>query len=399
MRIQFGFIYFFLLMVGAGQSIVFAIFPALSRELMMTELQAGLVISAAAFISFAVSPFWGRRVDKAGSKSSLIQGVAGYGLFNMAFAGVLWMAIDTTMSVVAVFLLLVLTRCMFAFFTSAILPAAQTYLITHTSAEERPAKMAMIGMMFGLGMILGPAAGSALVSVGILAPIVLSALIMLLPLPFAVRQLHEVPVTQKQQSGGAEKLRFRDARIRPYFLLMLTVYAIFSAIQQTIAFSLQDLLSFDAVATAQWVGIAFMVCAVASVICQGVIIQKWQFSGQQLITIGLVSILISLTVFIAGQGLVAVMIAFAALGVGFGFVYPGIVSKASLSVTGQLQGQVTGALQAAMSLGFIVGPLIGAGLYAEIGQWVYGVLLCLLVSTSLYVWFNRTNREETEALV
>ncbi len=116
MRNGFGYIYFFILMVGAGQSIVFAIFPALARELMMTELQAGLVISAAAFISFISSPYWGRRVDKAGSKQSLVLGVAGYAIFNIAFASVLWAAIDFEVSVVTVFLLLVVTRGLFAFF-------------------------------------------------------------------------------------------------------------------------------------------------------------------------------------------------------------------------------------------------------------------------------------------
>ncbi len=131
------------------------------------------------------------------------------------------------------------------------MPAAQTYLIAHTTAEERPAKMAMIGMMFGVGMIIGPAAGSAMVSAGILVPIVFSALIMLLPLPFVVNKLKGTP-SQNRQSGPVEKLRFTDSKIRPYFILMITVYAIFSAIQQTIAFSIQDLLSLDAVSTAQW---------------------------------------------------------------------------------------------------------------------------------------------------
>ena len=390
MRNKFGFIYFFLLMVGAGQSIVFAIFPALAREMMMTELQTGLVISAAAFVSFISSPFWGRRVDKAGSKQSLVLGVAGYAIFNMAFAYVLWAAIDSEISVITIFFLLVLTRCLFAFFTAAIMPAAQTYLITHTSAEERPAKMAMIGMMFGLGMIIGPAAGSAMVSAGILVPIVFSALIMLLPLPFAARQIQGTP-PQQRQPGPIEKLRFTDIKIRSYFVLMVTVYAIFSAIQQTIAFSLQDLLAFDAVTTAQWVGIAFMICAITSVVCQGVVIQKWTFSGSQLITIGLSSILVALAIFFLAKGLVGVMVAFAVLGVGFGFAYPGIISQASLAFSAQFQGQVTAALQAAMSLGFIAGPLIGAGLYAEIGTWVYSVLILLLVIALIYVRFSREN--------
>lgn len=393
MRNGFGYIYFFILMVGAGQSIVFAIFPALARELMMTELQAGLVISAAAFISFISSPYWGRRVDKAGSKQSLVLGVAGYAIFNIAFACVLWAAIDFEVSVVTVFLLLVVTRGLFAFFTAAIMPAAQTYLIAHTTAEERPAKMAMIGMMFGVGMIIGPAAGSAMVSAGILVPIVFSALIMLLPLPLVVNKLKGTP-SQKRQSGPVEKLRFTDSKIRPYFILMITVYAIFSAIQQTIAFSIQDLLSLDAVSTAQWVGIAFMICAIASVICQGVIIQKWTFSGSQLITTGLCSIFISLVIFFLAQGIIGMMVAFAVLGVGFGFAYPGIISKASLSFSAQFQGQVTAALQAAMSLGFIAGPLIGAGFYAEIGNWIYGVLLLCLISAALNLWYSKENAVE-----
>ncbi|WP_276203183.1 MFS transporter [Photobacterium aquae] len=365
----------------------------MARELMMAEWQAGMVISAAAFVSFVASPLWGRRVDKTGSKQSLILGVAGYAIFNMAFAFVLWLATGSTMPVIAVFMLLVLTRCLFAFFSAAIMPAAQTHLISQTTAEERPAKLAMIGMMFGLGMIIGPAVGSAMVSAGILVPIVFSALIMLLPLPFAVGRIVDVKF-QPNQSGNRDTLRFNDVRMRPFIVLMVVIYAIFSAIQQTIAFSLQDLLSFDAVKTAQWVGIAFMISAVTSVVCQGGVIQKWRFTGSQMIAVGLSALLLALAIFFFATNLVSVMMAFAILGVGLGFAYPGVISKASLAFPSQLQGQVTATLQAAMSLGFIIGPLMGAGLYAEIGIWVYSVLLLFLVIALVYLMLNRDSTVE-----
>lgn len=387
-RKNFIYIYFFVLMVGAGQSIVFAIFPPLARDLSITEFQVGLIISSAAFISFLSSMFWGRSVDHSGSKSVLIAGVIGYALFNIFFAGILWYALVVPLNLLVMIALLLITRCLFAIFSAAIMPAAQTYLINNTTSEERPSKMAMIGMMFGLGMILGPAGASAIVSWGILLPLILSSLIMLLPLPFSINAIqNNIPTIQKSKPIQ-EKIQFFDKRLRTSAVLMCVIFIIFSAIQQTIGFFIQDINQISTIETAKWVSLAFTISAITSVICQGVIIQRWKPSSKMMINFGVVALLLTLSILFLSSGIIMVFIAFVFFGISNGFVYPGIISQASQRCGLHIQGQVTAILQAAMSLGFIAGPLIGSGLYPYIKNQLYLVLLCLLIVCLLYVYLN-----------
>lgn len=382
----FNSIYFFILMVGAGQSIVFAIFPPLARDLTITELQTGLIISSAALISFLSSTYWGRKVDQSGSKRVLITGVIGYAGFNLLFAAILWCALVSNIHVLVTIILLLLTRCLFAIFTAAIMPSAQTYIINYTTLEERPAKMAIVGMMFSLGMILGPAIASVIIPLGILIPLIISSIVMLLPLPIAIKAITQNSHSNLTTKPQHEKLSLFDNRLRTSVVLMGVAFILFSSTQQTIAFFIQDSQQITTIETAKWVSIAFTLSAISAVISQGVIIQRWKPMSNTMIYLGVVALLLSLTLLFIATNIYLILVAFVFFGVANGFIYPGIISHASQRCGANIQGQVTAILQAAMSLGFIAGPLIGSGLYPYLHNQLYLMLSGILVICVFYTF-------------
>lgn len=385
---NFNVIYFFILMVGAAQSIIFAIFPPLARDLTITEFQTGLIISAAALISFLSSTFWGRKVDQSGSKNVLITGVIGYALFNLLFAAILWCALVSHFNVLITIILLLITRCLFAIFSSAIMPAAQTYIINHTTLNERPSKMAIVGMMFGLGMILGPAIASMIIPWGILIPLIISSIIMLLPLPVLVKSISQNHHSVSKNKPQSVKLNLLDKRLRTSIMLMCVAFIVFSSTQQTIAFYIQDNHQISTIETAKWVSIAFSVSAISSVISQGIIIQRWKPSANTMINIGIIALLLMLMLLFIFSNIYIIFIAFVFFGIANGFIYPGIISHGSQRCEANVQGQVTAILQAAMSLGFIAGPLIGSGLYSYLHNQLYLMLLGILIMCVLYTFIK-----------
>lgn len=63
-----------------SQFIFLPVLPPLSRELGLSELQAGLLIMVAALMVVVASPLWGRVSDAWGRKTVLLGGVVGVAL-------------------------------------------------------------------------------------------------------------------------------------------------------------------------------------------------------------------------------------------------------------------------------------------------------------------------------
>ena len=101
-------LYLAMLSVGMGQTVIYAVMPALGRELGLDTIQLWLPffeqswqpgklaitsLSAMTALVFAlVAPYWGRRSDSLGRKSVILIGLRGYTfgtlLFNVvAYAG------------------------------------------------------------------------------------------------------------------------------------------------------------------------------------------------------------------------------------------------------------------------------------------------------------------------
>jgi DHA1 family tetracycline resistance protein-like MFS transporter len=145
----------FIDLVGFG--IVLPLLPNYAEENFQPDFTAkgliiGCIIASFSLMQFLFAPAWGRLSDRIGRRPVMLisnLGAAGsYALFAIASGmggttGLLW----------------ILASRIFAGICGANLSVASAYIADITPPEKRSARMALIGIAFGLGFIFGPAIG------------------------------------------------------------------------------------------------------------------------------------------------------------------------------------------------------------------------------------------------
>ncbi len=134
----------FIDLVGFG--IVIPLLPFYATQFGAHGLKFGMLIGAFSLMQFLATAWLGRLSDRVGRRpillTTMVLNASGYLLFAFAPSyGVLLFA------------------RLVSGFAGGNISAAQAYVADITTAEDRSKGMGMIGMAFGLGMILGPAIG------------------------------------------------------------------------------------------------------------------------------------------------------------------------------------------------------------------------------------------------
>lgn len=387
-----GYIFFGLLVAYTGFTSVNPVFGPLARELGLSEVQAGLIISLAALMLALFSPFWGRRSERVGRKPVLVTGMVGFSVGFALFAGVAQLGLGAALAFPALLTLLVLTRALLGIFFAATPTSAQAYIADTTSRENRSAGMAVIGAASGIGLILGPALAGLLAGFGLLAPFyaasvlgLLAALVVWLGLPTVKKPPR--PETLPQLSPF-------DARVWPFLLVGLVGYVCLVASQVTSGFLFLDRLQVGPERTAQLVGAALFVAGLAVVLTQALVrILKW--FPLTLIRLGVPLTLTSFLALTFAATFPLLVTAFALLGLGFGFLYPGFISGATLAVSDHEQGAVAGLTGLVTGVGAMIGPLFGTVLY-QVGMTVpYVASAGLLLLLTVFVFVHPRLRQLT----
>ena len=136
-----------------GFGIIIPLLPTLSDKLNIHGYWLGLLVASYALAQFVSAPILGNLSDRYGRKPILIISKAGtvIAYIMFAFAGN--------------FPILLLSRLIDGF-TGGNITAARAYISDITTKENRSRGMAIIGISFGLGFILGPALGGIFYSIG-----------------------------------------------------------------------------------------------------------------------------------------------------------------------------------------------------------------------------------------
>ena len=131
----------------------------------------GVVSFAFAIASFIGAPVLGALSDRYGRRPVLLLGFCGLGLnfFATALATELWMLIAVRLLGGAM---------------QANAAVANAYVADITAPEDRARRFGMLGAMFGLGFILGPATGGALGAIDIHLPFFVAGVLSMLNLAY-----------------------------------------------------------------------------------------------------------------------------------------------------------------------------------------------------------------------
>ncbi len=370
-------------LIGRLAAFLEGLAPVHNSAFVTAVLFGGVLGSIYSFLQFIAAPLWGRLSDRVGRRRVLLFTVGG-----TALSYLLWVFSGS-------FLLLVLARALGGIMAGNI-AVATAAVADVTSGRERTRAMALVGVAFGLGFVIGPAIGGLATFVDFtrvypgasalgINPFSFPALcaLFLATANFLWVLLHfRETLPASGESGGAVRADPRligsvanpAARLacRVYFVLMLA----FAGMEFTLTFLAVERLFYhppDMIWMFLFIG--FMLA-----LAQGFIVRRFvrrtgeipmAMAGMLLSFLGLVALASSHepVPFYTGLGLLAV---------GIGLTSPTLSSLVSLYSGKGEQGRHLGAFRAYGALARAVGPFLAAVLF-----WQFGSTLAYLAAAGV----------------
>jgi MFS family permease len=380
---------FSLIAVGMGQTVLFAILAPLGREIGLSVMQIGAIISASSITVFMCTPIWGRASDRWGRKRVILIGLFGYTLGTVVFAAVFKSALMGLMPPTIAFIALVVSRMGHASVMSATMPASSAYMADITDVATRTKGMGAIGAANNLGAILGPALGGGLAVFSLLTPLWFAAGITLITAIVVLIYLPDVP--KQEFTRVPAKMRRTDPRILPFMIVGVLMFMGFAIVQQTMAFRFQDVLSLTAVETARTFGLGMMFSAAASLFSQAVLVQRMDIRPFNLLRMAMPLLILAFLIMAVADSRNYLLGAMTLLGLGMGLAGPGFMAGASLAVGPEEQGAVAGVASSCGPLGFTIGPIVGTALYSIEPVYPYIFTLIVYLPLMIFVLWHKDN--------
>lgn len=243
-KIRLGLVFLVMWMDVIGMSLFFPVTPYIVRQYSPDALMVTLVSVFYAAAQFIAAPILGKLSDRWGRRPvllvSLLGSAAGYALFGLSAS--LWM--------------LFLSRVVNGL-AGGNMSTASAYIADISLPEERAKNFTLIGLAWGVGLIAGPALGTALAQWSLMAPAFFAAGFMLLS---AALGFFLLPESLPREARTAGKLRFSELNPlksiwnmlrKPALGRLLVVLALFNLGFNGIG-SIQSLYLIDKFAAKSW---------------------------------------------------------------------------------------------------------------------------------------------------
>jgi MFS transporter, DHA1 family, tetracycline resistance protein len=392
------FLIVFIDMLGFG--LILPLLPFYAQKYGATPFIVGLLVASYAAAQLIAAPILGRLSDRYGRRPVLLVSLAGtfVGFIVLALAEPLGKLIANGVLVhvlpagiialqnAAIIGVLFVSRIVDGL-TGGNTTVAQAYITDVTDGKNRAKGLGMVGAAFGLGFILGPAAGGFLSRWGFAVPAVAAAGLAFLNMLSVFIWLPEslTPVRRAQLMGQVRpSFSFRalwTALTRPRVGPLLHIrffFGLASATFQTI-FALwgQARLGLHAQAT----GYVLAYVGVLVVLVQGVFIGRLtaRFSETQLILWGSMLMAVSLAAWAVVPNLAWLLIVLIPLSLATGVLNTIISSALSKAVYPEEVGGTLGLATSAESLSRVIAPVIAGVLLGSVGVWAPGVVAAFIM--------------------
>jgi len=394
---QFRLLFFCLLVIGAGNSMLLAVAPPLVRELRLPDSSVGWIFSLSALLWVVMSPGWGRLSDRIGRKPVAALGLGAYAV-SMALFGLVVMLGQAGVIVGAwLFIWLMLARAIFGAFGSASSPAAQAYIADRTTRMERTEQLAALTAAFAMGQAFGPAICAALAAkFGLVFPIWLIALLAAVASFMVWRYLPEntPPKTERPRGEWRESMKLiTDKRLSAFLIYGFALSVVAGVTVQVFGLFTMDRLGASGESGAELTAAGFMVNALALLATQMAILPRLKLGSRGLMAWGAGLLAVGVGVQIIADTLAALLVSQAVQGLGAGLARPGFAGGASVAVKPEEQGSAAGLVVAANGAGFVFSPLIGGVVYETVGMNApLIIMLVLLVGMAIFALRSRRLR-------
>jgi MFS family permease len=405
---EFTLLFVVMLVIGAGNTALQSVMPAIGRSLDIPDSAIALAFSVSALVWVIAAPVWARRSDRTGRRRMVLTGVAGFSVSVLLCGLFLTAGIRGAIPPMATLVAFIGARMIYGLFGAAAPPAAQAILASRTTRAQRTKALTMLASAFGLGTILGPALASYFVlpGIGLAGPAYFFAGAGFLVFLAAWRWLpDDTPgvaargaVTSYPSIGGnmtgasvtaataaqtSADIKFTDPRIWPWMLIGLVMGHAQAMAGQAIAFLVIDRLQLEptTIVSQQTIGLVLTAGAVAALLVQWGLIPQLNLKPRAMVIVGLALAAAGCTMISLAGSLFNIAMAFAVASAGFGFARPGYTAGSSLAVGPELQGAVAGRVTSVNGASFVLGPSIGVGLYEIWGPlpYLFAAIACVIL--------------------
>ena len=419
------------LLNGISLSMILPLLAPLIRLLKISELQAGLMVSASALLMSLTAMWISKKPNLQNHYYLLSIGFIGMSITWGLFAGVLSYGLMYSLPIGLLFTLLLLTRSSIGFFMAMPQIALQSYVMTRYLDETtRSQKMASFGALNSAGLILGPFLTTLLIIWGILIPLWLAVLLLTVMSMLIVclyqhngenaQQSHskshapnhsaltyhfdedqhiQDPLLQKeisqQDSNHSQLVRLSDDDLRKSMIWLILGFSLYIAIitlNLTAGFYIQDKFQFNIQQSALYFSQCLLIVGIVSVLMQ-IAISKWfKWSLTQLLMVGLSTMLVGLILSIYTQQIMIFQLAYVFYGIAVACLMPAFTTGASQSVSINLQTKIAALCTMAQALSLVVAPLMSTGLYQLNIIFPYYLLLSIFLLLSFYFVVFKWNK-------
>ncbi|MBA3543549.1 MAG: MFS transporter [Chthoniobacterales bacterium] len=341
----------FIDMVGFG--IIIPVLPLYAEHFHATPVQIGWLTGIYSGVQIIFMPILGRLSDRYGRRPVLIVSLIGTAI------GFLVMGWASSLS------LLFVARIIDGA-SGGNISTAQAYIADVSTPENRSRSMGIIGAAFGLGFTFGPMIGGIMSRISYGAPFYFAAALAAVNVVLLYFILPE-SLSAEYRSKPRDRARllevFKHGHGRLFGIIVATnFFAITGFAIMTTLFALftQRHFGFDA----QHTGYVFGFIGIISVIMQGGLIGRLvkMFGETNLARTGLILLAVALA-FLPFVPTVPLLLAVcAAIAISNGMVTPTLNGLASQMIDRSWQGRAMGLMQAAGSMGRLIGPLLGGWL-------------------------------------
>ena len=343
---------FVLFVVMLGYGIVIPILPFYVENMGAGGTELGLLIASYAVMRLICGPIWGGLSDRIGRKPVLMIGILGYAITMLWFglASRLWM--------------LFAARILSGILSSATAPTTMAYISDSTPEAERGGGMGLLGAAGGIGTILGPALGGFMAVASLSTPFFIAAGMSVLSLLLAWRFLPEsLPIITRREDKASPRVldihTWTKAIRSPLGVLFaLTFISTCGLMIFANVFGLYALERFDY--GPREVGMMMMVLGLVSAFAQGVLAgpltRRW--GDAAVIKGGMLATAVGYGLMLLANDGLTITLTTAFFGLAIALQVPALSSLTSKRATIP-QGIAMGLSNSFVSLGRIVGPLIG----------------------------------------
>jgi DHA1 family tetracycline resistance protein-like MFS transporter len=394
------FIVVFVDLLGFG--LILPLLPYYAETFGASPLVIGLIVASYAAASLVGAPLMGRLSDRYGRRRILLLSVAGtfigYLLLGFAqpigsFSANLFASHAVNAFIIGV---LFVSRAIDGF-TGGNITVAQAYITDITDETNRSRGLGIIGSAFGLGFILGPAAGGLLSHWGYNIPALAAAVLAFINLISIFFFLPE-SLTNEQRTVNLQERRptvtlkaliaaLNRPKVGPLLLVRFFIMLAFALFQAVFALFAQNRLNLSAQST----GFVLTYIGVYSVLVQGVgigLLTK-RFTDNTIIIGALCLMSIGFIGWTFAPNLPIMLLVILPLS-GSGWVLNTIITSAiTKAVAPEEIGGMLGISASIESVSRVISPTLGGFLFGSIGAWAPGVAGAAVLLWTVWLAYRR----------